>query len=205
MIDDLIAQRRRDDDLEDRDLLGIMVSTAHPDSGQYLTDRNIRYQILTLLAADHETTSGALCLALSYLSRNPRARAEAQAETDAILGTDPDAEPTFAQVAKFRHTQRAFDEALRLWPTAPAFTRSPNTDTVIGDRYPMRPQDWAIVLIPFIHRDPSVRGGTPSSSAPIVSYRRARAAGHHIPTSPSGPASGPASVDSSRFTRQSRC
>jgi unspecific monooxygenase len=45
LIDDLIAQRRRDDGLEDRDLLGIMLSTAHPDSGQYLTDRNIRYQI----------------------------------------------------------------------------------------------------------------------------------------------------------------
>jgi len=159
LIDDLIAQRRRDDDLEDRDLLGIVLSTAHPDSGQHLTDRNIRYQILTFLAADHETTSGALSFALYYLSRNPRARAEAQAETDAILGTDPDAEPTFEQVAKFRHTRCAFDEALRLWPTAPAFTRSPNTDTVIGDRHPLRPQDWAIILIPFIHRDPSVRGG----------------------------------------------
>ena len=160
MIDDLIAQRRRDDDLEDRDLLGIVLSTAHPDSGQYLTDRNIRYQILTFLAADHETTSGALSFALCYLCRSPRARAEAQAETDAILGTDPDAEPTFEQVAKFRHTRCAFDEALRLWPTAPAFTRSPNTDTVIGDRHPLRPQDWAIILIPFIHRDPSVRGET---------------------------------------------
>jgi cytochrome P450 len=159
LIDDLIAQRRRDDDLEDRDLLGIMLSTAHPDSGQYLTDRNIRYQILTFLAAGHETTSGALSFALYYLSRNPRARSEAQAETDAILGTDSDAEPTYEQVAKFRHTRRAFDEALRLWPTAPAFARSPNADTVIGDRYPMRPQDWAIILIPFIHRDPSVWGG----------------------------------------------
>src|ERR1019366_5730056 len=68
-------------------------------------------------------------------------------------------EPTFAQVAKFRHTRRGFDEALRLWPTAPALTRSPNTDSVIGDRHPLRPQDWAIILIPFIHRDPSVWGG----------------------------------------------
>ncbi len=158
MIDDIIAQRRQDDDLEDRDLLGIMLSTAHPDSGQRLEDRNIRYQILTFLVAGHETTSGALSFALYYLSRNPAVLAEAQVETDAILGTDPDAEPTFEQVPRFRHIRRVLDEALRLWPTAPAFTRSPNTDTVIGDRYPMRTQDWATVLIPLIHRDPSAWG-----------------------------------------------
>jgi cytochrome P450 len=158
LIDDLIAQRRRDNDLDDRDLLGIMLSTAHPGSGQRLTDRNIRYQILTFLVAGHETTSGALSFALYYLCRDPGALAEAQAETDGILGTDTRAEPTFEQVPKFRHIRRVFDEALRLWPTAPAFTRSPNKDTVIGGRYRMRRQDWATVLIPFIHRDPSVWG-----------------------------------------------
>jgi cytochrome P450 len=158
MIDDLIAQRRQDDDLDDRDLLGIMLSTPHPDSGQRLQDRNIRYQILTFLVAGHETTSGALSFALYYLSRNPTVLAQAHVETDAILGADPDAEPTFEQVPRFRHIRRVLDESLRLWPTAPAFTRSPNADTVIGDRYRMRTQDWATVLLPLIHRDPSVWG-----------------------------------------------
>jgi unspecific monooxygenase len=161
LIDDMIAARRQDDDVDDHhatDLLGIMLSTSHPDSGQRLTDRNIRYQILTFLAAGHETTSGALSFVLYYLSRNPRVLAEAQAETDAILAADPDAEPTFDQVPKFRHIRRALDEALRLWPTAPAFTRSPNADTVIGHGHLMRTQDWATVLLPLIHRDPSVWG-----------------------------------------------
>jgi unspecific monooxygenase len=135
-----------------------MLSTAHPDSGQHLTDRNIRYQVLTFLVAGHETTSGALSFALYYLSRNPGALAEAQAETDAILGSGPDAEPAFEQVAKFRQIRRVLDEALRLWPTAPAFTRSPHADTVIGDGLRMRTRDWATVVIPLIHRDPSVWG-----------------------------------------------
>lgn len=164
LIDDIIAARRRGDDhhdlpgLQDRDLLAIMLSTAHPESGQRLDDRNIRYQILTFLVAGHETTSGALSFALYHLSRDPVVRAQAQAETDAILGSDLRAEPTFEQVPKFRHIRRALDETLRLWPTAPAFTRSPGSDTVIGGRYPMRTKDWATVLIPLIHRDPSVWG-----------------------------------------------
>jgi cytochrome P450 len=158
LIDDIIAERRQDGDLDDRDLLGIMLSTPHPDSGQRLDDRNIRYQILTFLVAGHETTSGALSFALYYLSRAPGVLAAAQAESDTILGPDPDAEPTFEQVPKFRHIRRVLDEALRLWPTAPAFTRSPNADTVIGGRYLMRTQDWATVLLPVIHRDPSAWG-----------------------------------------------
>jgi cytochrome P450 len=158
LIDDMIAARRQEDGLDDRDLLAIMLSTAHPDTGQRLTDRNIRYQILTFLVAGHETTSGALSFALYFLSRNPSVLAEAQAEGDAILGKDPYAEPTFAQVPKFRHIRRVLDEALRLWPSAPAFTRSPNADTVIGHRYRMRTQDWATVIIPLIHRDKSVWG-----------------------------------------------
>ena len=158
MIDDLITARRRAHDLDDRDLLGIMLSTPHPDSGQRLQDRNIRYQILTFLVAGHETTSGALSFALYYLSRHPSVLAQAQVETDEILGTDPDAEPTFEQVPRFRHIRRVLDETLRLWPTAPAFTRSPNTDTVISGRYRMRTQDWATVLLPLIHRDPAAWG-----------------------------------------------
>jgi unspecific monooxygenase len=106
-----------------------MLSTAHPGSGQRLTDRNVRYQILTFLVAGHETTSGALSFALCYLCRDPGALAEAHAETDGILGTDTPAEPTFEQVPKFRHIRCVFDEALRLWPTTPpsraARTRTP--------------------------------------------------------------------------------
>ena len=65
LIDDIIAQRRQADDLDHRDLLGIMLSTQHPDSGKRLMDRNIRYQILTFLVAGLETTSGSLSFALT--------------------------------------------------------------------------------------------------------------------------------------------
>jgi len=184
LIDGLIAERRQDKDLDDRDLLGIMLTTAHPDTGQRLTDRNIRYQILTFLAAGHETTSGALSFTLYYLSRNPSVMAAAQAETDEILGADPDAEPTFEQVPKFRHLRRALDESLRLWPTAPAFTRSPHAATVIGDRYRMRPQDWATVLLPLIHRDPAVWGEDAGEFRPdrfLPDSSRGRAAHSYLP------------------------
>lgn len=50
----------------------------------------------------------------------------------------------------------ALDEALRLWPTAPAYVRAARTDTVLGGRYRMNRGDWAMVLLPLLHRDPHV-------------------------------------------------
>ncbi len=148
LLDDIISARRADNSAPVNDLLGIMLKPP-----KQLDDVNIRHQILTFLVAGHETTSGALSFALYYLSRNRSALAAAQAEVDRILGTDRNAEPAFEQIAKFRYLRRVLDEALRLWPTAPAFTRSPREVTTLSTGHRMRPGDWAIVVLPMIHRD----------------------------------------------------
>lgn len=158
LLDGIIAERRTADEVDESDLLGIMLHTPHPESGARLDDLNIRHQILTFLVAGHETTSGALSFALYYLSRDPQILATAQAEVDQILGDDRGTEPTFEQVAKFRYLRRVLDEGLRLWPTAPAFARSPRETTVLSTGHTMRPQDWAIVILPLMHRDTSVWG-----------------------------------------------
>ena len=40
-----------------------------------------------------------------------------------MLGTDPSVPPTVAQVQQLGYIRQILDETLRLWPTAPAFTR----------------------------------------------------------------------------------
>ncbi|MFT4298077.1 MAG: cytochrome P450 [Aeromicrobium sp.] len=158
LVDDIIA-RRRAEPPSDHDLLGIMLEAEHPQTGERLGDTNIRHQILTFLVAGHETTSGALSFTLYYLSRHPELLARAQAEADAVLGPDRDAVPTFEQVARFRFLRHCLDEALRLWPTAPGFGRAPRSATVtLPTGHVMRPEDWAIVLLPAVHRDPAVWG-----------------------------------------------
>lgn len=154
LLDDLIAERK--DDTDQHDLLGIMLNVTHPDTGERLSPLNIRYQILTFLVAGHETTSGALSFTLYYLSQNPECLAAAQREVAEILGDDPDAMPTFEQVPKFRYIRRCLDEALRIWPTVPAFARSPRETTTLAGKYPMRPSDWAVVVLGQVHTDPSV-------------------------------------------------
>ncbi len=157
LLDGIIAERRSGE-ADESDLLGIMLHTPHPETGKRLDDLNIRHQILTFLVAGHETTSGALSFALYYIAQNPEILAKAQEEIDLILGPDRDVEPTFEQVAKLRYLRRVLDEGLRLWPTAPAFARSPRETTVLSTGHTMRPEDWAIVVLPMMHRDTAVWG-----------------------------------------------
>lgn len=158
LVDDVIKARQASGDTSGRDLLGLMLNERHPETGQSLDPVNIRHQVLTFLVAGHETTSGALSFALYYLSQHPEAMAKAQAEVDAMWGDQEDPEPTFKDITKLRYVRQVLDEALRLWPTAPAYSREAREDVLLGGRYQMRKGDWVVVLIPSLHRDPAVWG-----------------------------------------------
>ncbi|MEU5100116.1 cytochrome P450 [Streptomyces sp. NPDC020996] len=153
-VDELVRARRASSG--DGDLLDRMLDTAHPETGERLSDRNVRRQVITFLVAGHETTSGALSFALHYLSRHPEVAARARAEVDAVWGDT--AVPGYEQVAKLRYVRRVLDEALRLWPTAPAFAREARCDTVLDGVHPMRRGAWALILTPMLHRDPAAWG-----------------------------------------------
>ncbi|MFF6782868.1 cytochrome P450 [Streptomyces sp. NPDC012510] len=140
----------------DGDLLDRMLETAHPETGERLSAENVRRQVITFLIAGHETTSGALSFALHYLAQQPDLAARARAEVDRVWGDT--ARPGYEQVAKLRYVRRVLDEALRLWPTAPAFSREAREDTVLGGVHPMRRGAWALVLTAMLHRDPEVWG-----------------------------------------------
>ncbi|MGW5716909.1 cytochrome P450 [Amycolatopsis sp. NPDC003865] len=148
LVDEVIEARAGSDNL-----LELMLTEGHPVTGERLDPVNIRNQAITFVVAGHETTSGALSFALYYLTRHPDLLAKARAEVDAVWG---DREPAFAEVAKLRYVRRCLDEAMRLWPTAPGYSREAREDVVLGGKYRMRKGDWVIVPLPLVHRDPEV-------------------------------------------------
>ena len=75
-----------------------MLAGVDKQTGESLSDENIRYQIITFLIAGHETTCGMLSFALYFLVNNPDVLAKAYAEVDRVLGADLGVTPTFAQV-----------------------------------------------------------------------------------------------------------
>ncbi|MFF5468386.1 cytochrome P450 [Streptomyces achromogenes] len=154
VVDDVIAARTGTDQSGAQDLLGLMLSAPHPADGTTLDLANIRNQVITFLIAGHETTSGAMSFALYYLAKHPAVLRLVQRETDALWGDTPDPEPTYDDIGRLAYTRQVLGEALRLWPTAAAFSRHAREDTLLGGRIPLRAGQAVTVLTPMLHRRP---------------------------------------------------
>lgn len=84
LIDTLIANARRDPDLDQRtDVLSLFLRSTY-DDGSTMTRTEIGDELLALLAAGHETTASTLGWAFERISRHPAVldRLVAEAETD---------------------------------------------------------------------------------------------------------------------------
>jgi len=84
-----IAERRRAEDLEERDdVLSMLVAARHEDNTP-MSDEEMRDELLTLLVAGHETTATSLAWAVERLARHPekleRLRAEVEDGGDEYL------------------------------------------------------------------------------------------------------------------------
>ncbi len=152
----ILAERKASGD-PGTDLLGHML-VGTDKQGNSLPDHNIVAQCGTFLVAGHETTSGLLSFAVSYLLKHPEVVARAQDEVDRVLGTDPSVPPTVAQVQQLGYIRQILDETLRLWPTAPAFTRQAREATTVGGWGPFQPGQSLIALTPMLHRLTEVWG-----------------------------------------------
>ena len=176
LVDEIIKERRRGGGGKQKDLLNFMLAGVDPATGEQLSDENIRYQINTFLIAGHETTSGLLSFTLHYLLKHPAVLSRARAEVDAVLGNNISRTPTIAQIGKLEYTRAVLLEALRLWPTAPAFSVAPFKDEIIGGKYPIPKGTFVTVLIPSLHRDKTIWGDSPDDFDPEHFSKTAEAA-----------------------------
>ncbi|HYX51254.1 MAG TPA: cytochrome P450, partial [Ktedonobacteraceae bacterium] len=161
MADRIIKERKEagEESADTKDLLSYMLTGVDKQSGERLDEGNIRYQMITFLVAGHETTSGLLSFTLYYLLRNPAVLARAYQEVSRVLGNDPSIPPTFAQIHQLTYLSQILKEILRLWPTAPAFSRQPLADeTIIGGKYRIHKEQIVTILTPMLHRDKHIWG-----------------------------------------------
>jgi cytochrome P450 len=147
----LIEERRREGG--DRgDLLSMLLLARDEETGQGLSDRQLRDEIITLLLAGHETTAMTMSWTFYLLSLHPLARRALAAEVVATLGGRA---PGFDDLPRLRFTRMVLEESMRLYPPAWIITRSATAaDEIDGYAIPA----GAIVLVsPFVtHRDPTL-------------------------------------------------
>ncbi len=133
MMAELVAERRKlpAEELASRDdLLSALVAAVDEDTGEGMSEKQLRDELLTLFFAGHETTSNALAWTVHLLSTHPEHTERLRACVDDVLG---DRAATIEDMAALRPCQAAIEEAMRLYPPVPAFGRQATADVDLGD------------------------------------------------------------------------
>jgi len=169
----LMAERRADG-VDRGDLLSLLLAARDPDSGEGMSDRQLRDEILTFFTAGHETTANALSWTWYLLACNPAAEARLHAELDRVLGGPM---PAFADLAELNWTRMVIEEAMRLYPPAHTISRTAVGEDWIGG---VRVPPGALITIsPYVtHRNPNLwpepERFDPERFAPVASAGRHR-------------------------------
>jgi cytochrome P450 len=110
-----------------------------------LDDSDATNEIVTMVLAGHETTAIALTWVWYLLDVNPETEARMREEVSRVLGGR---DASLEDLPHLTYTTMVFNEALRLYPPAPAFGRRP-TQTVEFGGYEIPPGS-SILISPYI-------------------------------------------------------
>lgn len=139
----------RDDPQRCAPLVRALTDALDPDTGGRLTDEEIRGELITFMAAGHDTTSTLLAYALWALGRDSQIQQRVRDEVHALgvrnLTTD--------DVPRLGYTIQVLHEALRLCPPAAGVIREATRDIEV-DGYRVVRGTILVVGICAIHRDP---------------------------------------------------
>lgn len=132
------------------DLMSMLMLTPYED-GSFMSDEQLRDELVTLFVAGHETTSNALTWSWYLLAQHPEVAQTLQAEIQSALG---ERLPTMHDLADLPYTKRVVQESMRLYPPAWMLnSRQATEDTQIGDY--LIPKDGLIFISPYLmHRNP---------------------------------------------------
>ncbi len=114
----------------DAGLLGLLRSHADPESGRAFTETELLDNLLTFVAAGHETTASTLAWALFLLAQHPAVEAQVLDEVEAASPAgilDPDS------LASLTTTRQVVQETMRLYPAAPLLLRTARRATTLGN------------------------------------------------------------------------
>ena len=132
-------------------LVRALIAARDPETGQKLSDAEIRCELVVFMIAGHDTTSTTLTYALWALGHHHEIQDRVRTE-DIALG---ERRITPADVPQLGYTAAVLHEALRLCPPAPVVTRTATSDIDVAG-YRIEAGTELVVGISALHRDPDL-------------------------------------------------
>lgn len=157
VLDDLISICKRMVEEEDVQFHEEYVNERDPSilhfllaSGDDVSSKQLRDDLMTMLIAGHETSAAVLTWTFYLLAQNPEVQLKLQREVDSVLG---DRLPTIQDMKNLKYTTRVINEGLRLYPQPPVLIRRSLEDDVLGG-YPIKKDEDIFISLWNLHRSP---------------------------------------------------
>ena len=144
--DDLLKTRREGPETDD--LVGLLVGAKDPKTGEGLSLREQRDNLIGFFIAGHETTALTLTWALYLLGRDTSVQERVRAEVNDVVGGKA---VSFEDMAQLPFTRAVIDETMRLFPPAPVLARQCRETAMVGGRE-VNPGDIVILANYVMHR-----------------------------------------------------
>lgn len=125
-----IINQRREEGISKSDLLSMLLDVKDEDTGEVMSDQQLRDEVMTIFIAGNETTANAMAWTLYLLSQNPEQEAKMMKEIDEKL--DAGVELTYENIMQFQYVRMVIDESLRLFPPAWVVGRRNYKDDELG-------------------------------------------------------------------------
>ncbi len=147
----IIAERRAQGG--DRgDLLSMFMEAEDAETGERMTDGQLRDEVMTMLLAGHETTSNALAWTFHLLAMHPDAGRRVHEEASAASLSDGTAADALRRLPYCRRTVM---EAMRLYPPVWLFARTAREDGVLPSGWRVDAGRTVFVCPYALHRNPA--------------------------------------------------
>ena len=124
----VIAERRKAAP-ENRDFVSLMMGARDEETGEGMSDRQLRDELVTMLIAGHDTVTDAAVWTMVLLAQHPEYAAQLREEIRRVAG---DGWPSVESLKELDLLGRVIHESLRLYPPGWVFARTALADDEIG-------------------------------------------------------------------------
>jgi cytochrome P450 len=144
-----IVAARRQATSERGDLLDLLLAAQDPETGRRMSDAEATRNLITFITAGHETTAVALTWTLWLLAKDQASQQRVVDEVASVAGNAPIGP---AQVEGLSFCRQVIQEAMRLYPPAPAIARQPKTAMTLAGM-PVGPRTRVHIPVFALHRN----------------------------------------------------
>jgi cytochrome P450 len=149
---DRIVREYRSSGTDHGDMVSMLLLARDVETGEQLTDVQVRDEVITMLAAGTETTANTLAWVLHVLGERPDLEERLYAEVDSVVG---ERAVTLADVPNLELIRRLVSESLRIYPQASMLMRRTTISVRLGDTE--LPAGTNLLLPLYaLHHDPAV-------------------------------------------------